>query len=103
MEVISCTFLNDTVSIYGKLGVAASLLSHDEDNTNFDFWDNESGYGFSVPEIEVGAGVNFAIARSVIMRVAYDSLRINLEDADNTAADTDFDLNYFTLGVYHQF
>ena len=92
-------FINEKLSVYGKIGLAAMLLANEDNNEDEEgFWDNESGYGVSL-----GAGISFSLTGKTYLRASYEHIQINLEDADNRAKDADFDINYLMFGAYFQF
>ncbi|TVZ41128.1 outer membrane protein with beta-barrel domain [Alteromonadaceae bacterium 2753L.S.0a.02] len=91
-------FFNDKLSIFGKLGLAASLLTQDVESDEYGWWDNQSGFGFTL-----GAGINLALTDSLYLGARYDYLKIDMEDSDNRVADTDFDFDCVTMNLYYQF
>lgn len=86
--------LNDTFSLYGKVGVSSVAVVIDSAFRDVDY----SGYG-----VTVGAGVNAALTESLNLRLGYDYTNVDLDSDDFGAADFDVDLSRFTLGMHYQF
>ncbi|MFT5789319.1 MAG: outer membrane immunogenic protein [Shewanella sp.] len=86
--------LNDTFSLYGKVGVASVAVVVDSAFRNIDY----SGFGLTV-----GAGVNAAITDKLNIRLGYDFTSADLDSDDFGADDVDMDLSNVTLGMHYQF
>ncbi|QQX79935.1 porin family protein [Shewanella sp. KX20019] len=86
--------INDTFSLYGKVGVASVAMVIDSPIRDIDY----SGFGLTV-----GAGVNAALTEKLTLRLGYDFTAATLDSDDFGAGDIDMDLSNVTLGMHYQF
>ncbi|MCL1094405.1 porin family protein [Shewanella kaireitica] len=86
--------LNDTFSLYGKIGVASVAVVADSFIRDVDY----SGFGLTV-----GAGVNAAVTDKLNIRLGYDFTSADLDSDDFGTQDIDMDLSNVTLGMHYQF
>ncbi|ACJ27087.1 Outer membrane protein, putative [Shewanella piezotolerans WP3] len=86
--------LNDTFSLYGKIGLASVAVVTDTFIRDVDY----QGFGLTV-----GAGVNAAVTDKLNIRLGYDFTSAELDSDDFGAQDIDMDLSNVTLGMHYQF
>nr|WP_299803139.1 porin family protein [uncultured Shewanella sp.] len=86
--------LNDTFSLYGKVGISSVAVVIDAPFSDIDY----SGFG-----ITLGAGVNAALTESLNLRLGYDYTPTDLDSDDFGAEDFDVDFSRVTLGMHYQF
>ncbi|MCL1058374.1 porin family protein [Shewanella gelidimarina] len=86
--------INDTFSLYGKVGVASVAMVIDNPIRDIDY----SGFGLTV-----GAGVNAALTNNLNIRLGYDYTSAELDSDDFGTSDFDIDLSNVTLGMHYQF
>ena len=86
--------LNDTFSLYGKVGLASVAVVVDNVIRDIDY----QGFGLTA-----GAGVNAAITDKLNIRLGYDFTAAELDSDDFGAQDIDMDLSNVTLGMHYQF
>ncbi|WP_252007912.1 porin family protein [Ferrimonas sp. SCSIO 43195] len=86
--------INDTFSVYGKLGLASMLVSVDTRLGDQDFY----GVGFMW-----GLGVNAALTDNLNLRLGYESMSGDLEHEDFSRIEIDTDLSQINLGLHYQF
>lgn len=85
--------INDTFSVYGKVGVASMDVDVENNVRDDDF----SGTSFAY-----GVGVNAAVTERLNIRLSYDVISGDL-DGDDDGGDMDTDLKLFGVGVHWQF
>ena len=85
--------VNETFSVFAKLGVASTGMRSEEEGQNFD----ASGFGWIW-----GVGVNAAITEHLHIRVSYDYIDTELE-FDEFDETIDSELSNLTLGLHYQF
>ncbi|PKG55453.1 porin family protein [Shewanella sp. Choline-02u-19] len=86
--------INDTFSLYGKVGVASVAVIMDGVFRDVDY----TGVGLTA-----GAGVNAALTNNLNIRLGYDYTSADLDSDDFGASDFDIDLSNVTLGMHYQF
>ncbi|MFT5789913.1 MAG: outer membrane immunogenic protein [Shewanella sp.] len=86
--------LNDTFSLYGKVGVASVAVIMDGVFRDVDY----TGVGLTA-----GAGVNASLTNNLNIRLGYDYTSADLDSDDFGASDFDIDLSNVTLGMHYQF
>ncbi|QQX79934.1 porin family protein [Shewanella sp. KX20019] len=86
--------INDTFSVYGKVGLASAALVFESGSEELDF----SGIG-----VIAGAGVNAALTEKLTIRLGYDFTSAALETDDYDLDDFDAEYANVTLGIHYQF
>ena len=86
--------MNDTFSVYGKVGLAAMVIVTD---TVFD--DLEwTGFG-----VMYGVGVTAAVSESLRLRLGYEYTSGDLDADRSIIPDLDADISQIALGLHYQF
>ena len=88
--------LNETFSLYGKMGLSFTGMRIDANNDRYiDYF----GASFII-----GAGVNAALTEHLNLRLGYDYTSVSLDSNDYGGEnDIDLDVSRFTLGMHYQF
>lgn len=84
--------VNDSVSLFAKVGLSSVSLTDDELDLDF------SGTGETF-----GIGAQFRLAQGVKLRISYDHISAELEDDDDYYYDIDTDITQTAVGVHYQF
>ncbi|MCL1051388.1 porin family protein [Shewanella abyssi] len=84
--------INDTFSLYGKVGLASAALVFESGSEELDF----TGNG-----VVVGAGINAALTEKLTIRLGYDLTSTTLEIDD--LGDVDAEYSNVTLGMHYHF
>ncbi|ACJ27088.1 OmpA-like transmembrane region [Shewanella piezotolerans WP3] len=86
--------INDTFSLYGKVGIASAAIVIESALPDIDY----TGVGLTY-----GAGVNAAITEKLTVRLGYDFMSATLESDDFDLPDADVEFSNVTLGMHYQF
>ena len=88
--------IDDTFSVYGKIGIASMAVVFERDNQRDE---DLSGFG-----VVYGVGINASVTENLNIRLGYDIVKGDLDsDFPFNRKDIDTDISSLALGVHYQF